>query len=255
MDRNLTDKNSSQSHTKVLSLLRLVGAHNKEGLRLTDLIALSGLGRSTTHRLLGCLTDEGFVERIPETKRYRLGLEAMQLGLAAAEHDSVGDILGGAMQRLARMTDDTVFIMVRSGHQVLCVKREEGAFPVRALLIEPGMRRLLGLSTTGIHMLSTLPDEDVEDHYARHDKEYREHGVPLQALLRLVHETREAGYTEQAFFSRQVYGVGFSVSLSPTVRAGLAVAAIQARMSPDRRREISQLLHEALAPLAWQTDK
>lgn len=245
------DPGSTQSASKVLVLLRHVGMHNAQGVRLTDLISLSGFDRSTTHRLLGCLAEEGFVERIPDTKRYRLGLESMQLGLMAADTASVVDLFYPLIQRLARKTGDTVFLMVRSGDHALCVRREEGSFPVRALLVEPGMRRLLGLSTVGVSMLAALSDLDAAAVYQRNKADYARQGVAWDGLQALIQATREAGFAEQSFFMQQVYGVGCSVQISATVHAGVSIAAIQARMAPARRRELGQMVQGELAPLVW----
>lgn len=71
----------TQGASKALDLLKRVGYHHPQGVRLRDLISESGLDRSTTHRLMACLLDAGFVERGATGKLYRLGMEAMPLGL------------------------------------------------------------------------------------------------------------------------------------------------------------------------------
>jgi DNA-binding IclR family transcriptional regulator len=250
--RKQTEATGAQSAGKVLALLRLVGVHNAQGLRLTDLIELSGYDRSTTHRLLTCLADEGFVERIPDTKRYRLGLESTQLGLMAADTASVADLFQPVMRRLARKIGDTVFLMVRSGDHALCLRREEGSFPVKIFLVEPGMRRLLGLSTVGVSMLAALPDTEIVAVHKRHSVEYGRQKVTLESLQELVRQCREAGFAEQSFFMKEVYGVGCSVQISPTVHAGVSIAGINSRMTPQRRREIGLMLKDELMPLAWR---
>ncbi len=245
----------TQSASKVLTLLRHVGTRNTQGVRLTDLITLSGFDRSTTHRLLGCLVDEGFVERIPDTKRYRLGLESMQLGLMASDTASVVDLFDPLIQSMARKTGDTVFLMVRSGDHALCVRREVGSFPVRALLVEPGMRRLLGLSTVGVSMLAALSDLDAAAVYQRNKADYTRQGVTWEGLKELIQCTRKAGFADQSFFMEQVFGVGCSVQISPTVHAGVSIAAIHARMGKARRAELGHMLRDALAPLVWNSGK
>jgi DNA-binding IclR family transcriptional regulator len=251
--RKKPESTGAQSASKVLALLRLVSVHNGDGLRLTDLITLSGYDRSTTHRLLTCLADEGYVECIPNTKRYRLGLESIQLGLMAADTQSLTDMFQPAMRRLARKIGDTVFLMVRSGDYALCLRREEGSFPVKIHLVEPGMRRLLGLSTVGVSMLAALSDAQIEGIFQRNGPEYTRQKVTLASLRALVEECRVAGFAEQSFFMKEVYGVGCSVQVSGTVHAGVSIAGINSRMTTQRRREIGQMLMEELRPLAWRT--
>ncbi|RYX92204.1 MAG: IclR family transcriptional regulator [Comamonadaceae bacterium] len=250
--RKTTETTGAQSAGKVLALLRLVGVHNAQGLRLTDLITLSGYDRSTTHRLLGCLADEGFVERIPDTKRYRLGLESTQLGLMAADTSSVAEMFQPVMRRLARRSGDTVFLMVRSGDHALCLKREEGSFPVKIFLVEPGMRRLLGLSTVGVSMLAALPDAEIDAIHKRNSAEYSRQKLTRDSLDLLIQSCRDAGFAEQSFFMKEVYGVGGSVQISPTVHAGVSVAGINSRMTTSRRLEIGEMLKGELVQMAWR---
>ena len=97
----------SPTSTRVLDLLKRVGFHHPQGVRLRDLISESGLDRSTTHRLLACLLDAGFVERAAPGKLYRLGMEAMQLGLLSASMVPVVERFRPVMQRIARQTADS----------------------------------------------------------------------------------------------------------------------------------------------------
>jgi DNA-binding IclR family transcriptional regulator len=241
----------AQSAGRVLHLLRLVGQHHSQGLRLTDLIGLSGYDRSTAHRLVACLADEGFIERMPDSKRYRLGLESMQLGLAA-ETASAADLFMPVMRRIARKVGDTVFLMVRSGDYARCLHREEGSFPVKIFLVEPGMRRLLGLSTVGVSMLAALSDDEIAAVHQRNQPEYARQKVSLQGLRELVAQTRAAGYAEQSFFMKEVYGVGCAVRISASVQAGVSVAGINSRMTPARRAEIGQMIRDELSRLEWR---
>jgi DNA-binding IclR family transcriptional regulator len=82
--------------------------------------------------------------------------------------------------------------------------------------------------------------------------EYGRQKVTLESLQELVRQCREAGFAEQSFFMKEVYGVGCSVQISPTVHAGVSIAGINSRMTPQRRREIGLMLKDELMPLAWR---
>lgn len=254
VNEKIVRNSNSQSAAKTLTLLRHIGVHTSSGLRLTDLIELTGFDRSTAHRLLLCLLEEGFVERIPDTKRYRLGLESIQLGLSATDMASVIDLFAPLLRRLARQTGDTVFLMVRSGDYALYVGREEGSFPVRALLVETGMRRLLGLSTVGVSIMAALPDEEAQGIYYRHEEAYRKRGVLWERLSALMEEVRVSGFSQQSFLMKEVYGVGCSIRISPTLQAGVSIAAIRSRMNSRRRDQFGQILKQELEPLIWQPE-
>lgn len=245
----------SQSASKTLVLLKHVGNHHPQGVRLRDLIVETGLDRSTVHRLLACLVEEGFLDRAAPSKLYRLGMEAMQLGLMSAGMVPVVERIRPVMQRIARQTGDTVFLIVRSGDHALCLHREEGPYPVKAFVVETGSRRLLGASSVGMSILANLSDAEILASHARHADEYTRLRFTAQTLLRAAHETRKRGYSEaQDFRTEETNGVGCSFRLSRNSYAGISVAAINSRMPLERRRELGlQLRHEVKA-LAWGPD-
>lgn len=245
----------AQSASRALVLLKLVGNHHPQGVRLKDLIAETGQDRSTVHRLLACLVDEGFLERANPSKSYRLGIEAMQLGLISAGMTSVVDRFKPVMQRIARQTGDTVFLIVRSGDHALCMHREQGPYPIKAFVIEPGSRRLLGVSSVGMSILSSLPDSEVQAHFARHEEEYDRLRMSADKLMRAVRETRRNGYSEAHDFRQdETNGVGCSFRLARNSHAGISVAAIHSRMQPERRQELGSQLVREVAQLAWSPE-
>lgn len=255
MDKKIPKIAGAQSAGKVLALLKLVGSHHPQGVRLRELIAESGQDRSTAHRLLACLLEEGFVERAAPAKLYRLGMEAMQMGLVSAGMVPVVDRFRPVLQRIARQTGDTVFLVVRSGDHALCLHREEGPYPVKAFVVEPGTRRLLGISSVGVCILASLPDAETAATFARHASEYVRFGISEDKLQRMVRATRKNGFAEVPDFrNHETNGVGCGFRLSSNSYAGISIAAINSRMSAQRRRELgAQLMHE-VHPFAWTTD-
>lgn len=246
----------TQSAGKALALLHQVANHHPQGVRLTDLIDLAGLDRSTTHRLLACLLDEGFVERTQPGKLYRLGIEAMQLGQGSAGLSPLVERFRPVMQALAQQTGDAIYLIVRSGDHALCLHREQGPSPLKALEIEPGMRRLMGLSAVGVGILARLPDAELEACYERQRAHYRPAGMTLDNLQRLVRDTRRAGYSRMSDQrAEDTRGVGCAVRLSSNTYAGLSIAAINASMTAARQRKLGAKLLEELRPLEWDGGK
>ena len=255
MDEKIPKISGVQSASKVLALLKLVRSHHPHGVRLWELIAESGQDRSTAHRLLACLVDEGFVERVAPSKLYRLGMEAMEMGLVSAGMVPVVDRFRPVMQRIARQTGDTVFLIVRSGDHALCLHREEGPYPIKAFIVETGSRRLLGISSVGLSILAQMPEEETLATHARHAAEYARLGISADKLQRIVCVTRKNGFAEVPDFrANETNGVGCGFRLSSNSYAGLSIAAINSRMSAQRRKELgAQLLHEA-HPFVWTAE-
>lgn len=239
----------AQSLRRSLHLLRLLAEHQEEGLKLVEVIEKSGLERSTVHRLLSCLVEERFSERDAETRRYRLGIDAMQLGFASMHRVPLVDSCRPLMQKLARMSGDTVFLVVRQGDYCVCLHREEGHFPVKVFTTDVGGRRLLGIGAGGLALMATLEDGEIGRILERHASEYQQADFTQAGLMNAIRRTRRAGYSEiVGTITQGVSGVGRTFSASPSVLAAISFGAISTRLAEPRRQEMGQLLIEQLPP-------
>jgi len=241
----------TQALRRGLHLLRLLGQHQHEGLRMTDATEQTALETSTAHRLLSCLVEEGFAEKDEATKRYRLGIDAMQLGSAAVRRMPLVGKFRPLMQRLARTSGDTVFLVVRDGDEVVCLHREEGPYPVKVFTIDVGRRRLLGIGAGGLALLAEMADEEVEDVIGRNRATYEAAGLPPSSLWRAVRETRRVGYAPIVeTITTGVAGLGMALPSSMRVPAALSFGTITLRFTPQRRAELAELLATAITELA-----
>lgn len=232
-------------------MLQLVATHHAVGMALCDIVQLSGLTRPTAYRIVACLLQEGFVEKEAFSGNYRLGLKAMQMGLRVMERPPVVERYRRAMKNLARITGDTVFLILRQGDHGLCLHRELGSFPIKALVIDVGERRLLGIGTGGLAILAGLPGSEVAATYTRHDKRYRDAGVERAELLVDVQEARQRGYAVlKDRISVGVAGVGCSWEIEPGSLAAISIAAVSQRMSALRAQELADLIRAELVSVA-----
>ncbi|WP_038210971.1 IclR family transcriptional regulator [Xenophilus azovorans] len=240
----------AQALRRGLHLLRLLAQNQKQGIRMSDAIELAGLERSTAHRLLSCLVEEGFAEKDERSKRYRLGIDAMQLGSAAVRKMPLVDTMRPIMQRLARISGDTVFFVARDGDEVVCLHREEGPYPIKVFTINIGGRRLLGIGAGGLALMAALEDAEIEDVFARNKVAYEAAGLPRATLWRAVRETRKTG--SAIIIETITPGVaGLGQTLPPSLRipAALSFGTITPRFTPARRTELAALLSGAVKEL------
>lgn len=233
----------TQSLRRGLDLLRWLGTTTGEDVKLRDLIEASGLERSTGYRLVAALVEEGFAERDPITKRYRLGLEAMHIGLVAIDRSPLVEKFRMSMRRLARISGDTVFLVVRQGDHALCLHREEGSFPIKVLTTNVGQRRLLGIGAGGRAILAQLPEAEFDEICIRHRAEFEALGITSAGLRADMREVETLGYaTMQDTITTGVSGIGRSFRPSATTQAAISIAAITSRMDSARRKELSELI-------------
>ena len=238
----------AQSLRRSLQLLRLLAERQEDGAKLSEVMEASGLERSTAHRLLSCLVEERFAERDETTKAYRLGIDAMQLGFASMRRVPLVDTCRPLMQKLARMSGDTVFLVIRQGDYCLCLHREEGHFPVKVFTTDIGGRRLLGLGAGGLALMASLTDSEVERIFERHVDDYAQAGFTRERLRQAVRSTRSAGHADIVdTLTTGVSGVGCTFAASPGTLAAISFGAISPRLPPKRKREMAQLLKTELS--------
>src|SRR5689334_14324626 len=101
-------------------------------MRLTDIATALGLAKSKIHLLLRTLCADGLVEQDPGHRTYRVGLRVFEIGASAVEQLGFGARFTGAMEELARRSNESVSLGVLNAGSVLFVQRVESPEILRA---------------------------------------------------------------------------------------------------------------------------
>src|SRR5262245_12749932 len=251
-DANVVSLAGGQTIGRAVALLKLVATSGGGGLSLAEIAERSGLHRATAHRLLGVLAAERLIAQDGE-HCYRAGVELWMLGEAAARRFGLSDAGRHAIERVARETEDTAYLTIRSGFAAVCVGRAEGAFPIRTLSLSVGDRRPLGIGSGSLALLAWLEPAEREQALAAAATElepYPRFTPPI--LRRQVEETRRRGYS----FVGGTILPGMSAVGVPVldgggqVLAALSVAAIDARLAEPRRTQVVAILKAQARALA-----
>lgn len=240
-----SNNSGTQSITRVSRVLREIASGNRLGLRLTDIAMQTGLEPPTAHRILKGLIRERMVAQSPQTRRYYLGNLIYELGLAATPGSNFRNLCRPSLDRLANATGDTTFLNVRNGCDAVCIDRKEGSFPVKTLTVDIGARRPLGVGSGTLAILGALPDEETREVVAMNKRRYGAYGgLDTTTVLRMAIRCRKLGYAFGHVLGMPgVKGVGVAITTkSGTCFAALSVAAIESRMTFDRRDELVKML-------------
>ncbi|GAA5233214.1 IclR family transcriptional regulator [Verticiella sediminum] len=226
----------AQSVERAMELLRLVAMHGHTGARLLDLASRSGVARPTVHRILKRLCAERALAQEPSTKRYFLGPLLYEFGLATPSPVKRIDRLRPVLKRLADATDDTAYLTMRSGDEVVCVAIEEGAFPIRARTFELGARRPLGIGAAGLALLAALPRAELSEVLERNEAALTRSGLDGSIIERRAEQARVDGYAvSNGLITPGVTGIGFAIpSAAGYPYLAISIAAISSRMQEDR---------------------
>lgn len=243
-----TSAAGTQSIERVVGLLRVVASRGRAGMRLGDITAASGLPSSTCFRMLQRLESEGVLERHPVTRKYLLGPLLYELGLLAQPRFQLAQRCENTLATLAELTQDTVYLSERRGDEAVCSARALGDYPIKALTLDVGVRRPMGVGAGGLAILCALPPAEARDIIAGHAERYPKlSSLTAERVHELVEQGREQGF---AFVDGAVHpGTAAVGVIIPTLApmAAISVAAISSRLDPDRRLEIAaQLQVQAL---------
>lgn len=229
-------------------LLKLLATAGRKGLALTELAAKAQLPHPSAHRVLGQLIAERLAIHDAHTRRYRLGPLAFELGVAGSTMHDIRDLCDGAMSSLARDTGDTVYLVVRSGFDAVCMHRREGEFPIRALVLEVGSRRPLGVGAGGLAILAAIDEEERLEIIERVAPNLPAFGkLTAQDLAEACTQTLAEGAAviqNRVSLGVRAVGVAFRDSMGHAVGA-LSVAALTQRLNLRRTQQISELLRKA----------
>jgi DNA-binding IclR family transcriptional regulator len=230
----------NQGIERAAGILRAIGDAAPDSARLTDIADRTQLPKGTVHRLLSALSDAGLVEP-DEGGGFFLGFELWVLASKAASRFGLAETARPSLDRLAEKTADTVFLQCRSGFEAICLERVEGRFPIRTLTLSLGDRRPLGIGAGSLAILAALDDEEVEQAMAVNtDKIARYPGFDAAAIWDLVARTRQQGHAlNEGRIVEGMHALGVAIQDQRGRPIGaLSVAAIQSRMSVDRRANI-----------------
>jgi DNA-binding IclR family transcriptional regulator len=198
----------TQTIQRAALLLRLLTYHNRTGLRLVDLAALSQMERPTVHRMLQGLIDESLVVQDQETRKYYLGSALYEMGLTASPKNHLRDICLPFLQWVAANTGVTVFLTVRSGFDGVCLDRKDGTScsPLDTPDFDVGQRRPLGMGAGCMALLSALPDEVGDGIIAFNDqrKAFSRDPLTVRQIKERIAETRDKGYSSRVLNSQPV---------------------------------------------------
>lgn len=249
MDK-LPDAGAPGSLSRGVALLKLLATAGVRGMALTDIAVKAGIPHPTVHRVLQQLVSERLVDRHPELRRYRLGPLAFELGLASATFYDIRDLCDAAMANLAGASEDTTYLVVRSGFEAVCMHRREGSFPIRTLILDVGSRRPLGVGAGGLALLSAMHDDERSAIIERVTPMLAA-GLNAAVLQEACLQTRKRGYSLiKSTINLGVTAVGqvFYSSVGQPMGA-LSVAALSQRMAAQRIEATAKILDVACKDL------
>lgn len=236
----------AQVIARALKIVDLVAENDRDGVRLADIVQRTALTAPTAHRLLRSLEAHRYVKRSPETGAYHLGPHLVSIGYMALSRHGIERTAQRALGNIARLSGDTVLLTIRNGWHSLCIDRVEGEYPIRSHVLQPGDRHPLGVSSGGLAILATLPDDEIRECLAGNAAEVAA-TFPIftpQRIWELVRETRRNGYAlNPGQIVVESYGIAVAVpEPGHSSRTAFTIAGIASRITGERQDWLANIL-------------
>lgn len=177
-------------------ILREFGKHSTQ-LGVSQLARRVGVGKSTAHRVLWTLVEEGLVEKVEETGLFRLTSTMGSLGASAETSQRLHEAATHPLDQLRTKTRGTMHVAILDGIDVLYVERREGLGTLQVFRAV-GSRNSAYMTASGKVLLAFLPTEQqrslVEE--IRLTPKTTRTITTRAAFLAELHRVRSQGYGE-----------------------------------------------------------
>ena len=239
---------------KVLRILECLDQF-PAGLQLREIAAKTGINKSTVHRFLTHLEAEAYLFRDQEGT-YMLGQKLVRLGNGVNVQGSLSKIARPVLEKLRKVSDETVNLAVLDGFSVLYLDVLESRHTFR-LVSEIGMRRELHCTSLGKAILANLDDEHRKEEIFASIQIVTSR-AKLEKELRL---TQERGYSlddEEAEAGARCIGAAIFGADGRVVGA-ISVSGPVSRVSKERlpffQAEIGKAAREISSLLGYRAKK
>ena len=241
---------------RAAAVLRCLGRGGTRGVGLLEITQALQLPRSTTHRILKCLVEEGLVRHDTEQRRYFAGQLTYELGLTATGTAIEIAKWRLAIDRVSQRTGVTAYLMARSGVEATCVLKTEGNSVIRVIPVEIGQRRFLGVGAGATALLAAL-DQETREGVIRAIGPH----LPLYSSLTenkvrdLVNETLRLGYTiSRGNVVHDVVGIGLAIPNGDAMpHLALSVAGLASQNDEKTTADWVQIMRQEMRAILTAT--
>jgi IclR family pca regulon transcriptional regulator len=149
-------KSTVQSLAKGFRVLECFSDEQAE-MTLSEIAAAARLDPGTTHRMLNTLVALGYVDPVPDSRRFALSLKVLDLGFRAIGRQDLRAIVRPVLRSLVGETNEAASFGVLEGGNVLFIERVRAGVTRLGADIRVGTSVPAQFSVIGIAILAFLP--------------------------------------------------------------------------------------------------
>lgn len=118
-----------QSVDRALAILGIVSQHNQIGI--TDICKSLDLNKTTVYRLLSTLMNNGYIEQVKGSNKYRCTFKLFEMGNKRIQDLDLLEEAKPALEKLADLTKETVHLVVEEGTEIVYIHKVESTNTIR----------------------------------------------------------------------------------------------------------------------------
>jgi IclR family pca regulon transcriptional regulator len=242
----LNPKNTVQSLAKGFRVLQAFTAEDPV-LKLSEVGRRAGLDNGTAFRLLETLVMLGYLERLPETKQYRLTLKPLELGFNAIARMDLRTIAQPELRNLVGTVREAASIGILDRDEVVFIERYQEGQARLGVDIRVGSRVPAYCTAIGHSILAFLPRGETRRivGMSRRIKVNEDTPVTLEEIEARLEKVRAAGYA----LADSEYIAGLRVLAAPILGAdNYAIAALSVA-APSMRMPLKEFVALTAGPV------
>lgn len=193
--KNKNPKNHVASVGKAFAVLKSFTSEAFE-LTLSEVAARADLDRGTAFRLIQTLTELGYLQAVPQSRRFRLGVACLDLGYTVLSHGSLRTIVEPLLRDLVPEVGDAASLGILDGGDVIYLARVGAGLDRHKMDRRPGTRIPAYSAALGHAMLAHLQrNEQIERLESRPRVKLSERTLTdLDALLARLDQVKKKGH-------------------------------------------------------------
>ncbi|MDA9430772.1 IclR family transcriptional regulator [Bradyrhizobium sp. CCBAU 51627] len=192
------DKNPKNYVASVGKAFAVLKSFTSEAFELTlsEVAARADLDRGTAFRLIQTLIELGYLQVVPQSRRFRLGVACLDLGYTVLSHGSLRTIVEPLLRDLVPEVGDAASLGILDGGDVIYLARISAGLDRYKMDRRPGTRIPAYSAALGHAMLAHLVrDEQIERLESRPRVKLSERTLTdLDALLARLDQVKKKGY-------------------------------------------------------------
>jgi IclR family pca regulon transcriptional regulator len=193
-----TSKNPKNYVASVGKAFAVLQSFTSEAFELTlsEVAARADLDRGTAFRLIQTLVELGYLQAVPQSRRFRLGLACLDLGYTVLSHGSLRTIVEPLLRGLVPDVGDAASLGILDGGDVIYLARIGAGLDRHKMDRRPGSRIPAYSAALGHVMLAHLArDEQVARLEARPRVKLSERTLTdLDGLLARLDQVKKKGH-------------------------------------------------------------